>query len=89
LCVALGARDADFAVGELGDGVATSFIIQKNLGCFGDGGALITNDRELAMRIWKLRNHHALKRSCHSIGYNSRFDEIHPAMLSVKLKQLD
>jgi dTDP-4-amino-4,6-dideoxygalactose transaminase len=86
---ALGARGDDFAIGELSDAVATSFIIQKNLGCFGDGGAVITNNEALATQVRKLRNHGSLKRSCHSIGYNSRLDELHAAMLSVKLKQLD
>jgi dTDP-4-amino-4,6-dideoxygalactose transaminase len=86
---ALGARGDDFAIGELSDAVATSFIIQKNLGCFGDGGALITNDPALATKVRKLRNHGSLKRSFHSIGYNSRLDDIHAAVLSVKLKQLD
>ena len=86
---ALGARGDDFAIGELSDAVATSFIIQKNLGCFGDGGALVTNDPELAAMIRKLRNHGSLKRSFHSVGYNSRLDEIHAAVLSVKLKALD
>lgn len=86
---ALGARGDDFALGELSDAVATSFIIQKNLGCFGDGGAVVTNRGELAQQVRKLRNHGSLKRSYHSIGYNSRLDEIHAAMLSVKLKHLD
>ncbi len=86
---ALGARGNDFAIGELSNAVATSFIIQKNLGCFGDGGALITNDLELATQVRKLRGHGSLKRSHHSIGYNSRLDDIHAAVLSIKLKQLD
>lgn len=86
---ALGARGDDFAIGELSDAVCTSFIIQKNLGCFGDGGAVITNNSSLATEIRKLRNHGSLKRSHHSLGYNSRLDDIHAAVLSVKLKQLD
>jgi dTDP-4-amino-4,6-dideoxygalactose transaminase len=86
---ALGARGADFAIGELSDAVCTSFIIQKNLGCFGDGGAVITNNAALATQVRKLRNHGSLKRSYHSLGYNSRLDEIHAAVLSVKLKCLD
>ena len=86
---ALGARGDDFAIGELSDAVCTSFIIQKNLGCFGDGGAVITNNSELATEIRKLRNHGSLKRSYHSVGYNSRLDELHAAVLSVKLKRLD
>jgi len=86
---ALGARGDDFAIGELSDVVATSFIIQKNLGCFGDGGAIVTNNEALATQVRKLRNHGSLKRSYHSIGYNSRLDELHAAVLSVKLKHLD
>jgi dTDP-4-amino-4,6-dideoxygalactose transaminase len=85
----LGARGDDFAIGELSDAVCTSFIIQKNLGCFGDGGAVITNNPDLAARVRKLRNHGSPKRSHHSMGYNSRLDEIHAAVLSVKLKHLD
>jgi len=86
---ALGARGDTFAIGELSDAVCTSFIIQKNLGCFGDGGAVATNHAKVALEIRKLRNHGSLKRSCHSIGYNSRLDELHAAILSVKLKHLD
>ncbi|MEJ2007072.1 MAG: DegT/DnrJ/EryC1/StrS family aminotransferase [Acidobacteriota bacterium] len=86
---ALGARGDDFAIGELSDAVCTSFIIQKNLGCFGDGGAVVTNNSEMATEIRKLRNHGSLQRSHHSLGYNSRLDDIHAAVLSVKLKELD
>jgi dTDP-4-amino-4,6-dideoxygalactose transaminase len=86
---ALGARGYDFAIGELSDAFCTSFIIQKNLGCFGDGGAVMTNNSEMAAEIRKLRNHGSAKRSQHSLGYNSRLDDIHAAVLSVKLKQLD
>ncbi len=86
---ALGARGADFAIGELSDAVCTSFIIQKNLGCFGDGGAVITDNPEIATAVRTLRNHGSLKRSHHRLGYNSRLDEIHAATLSVKLKHLD
>jgi len=86
---ALGARGDDFALGELSDAMCTSFIIQKNLGCFGDGGAVVTNDAKVATRIRQLRNHGSLKRSVHSMGYNSRLDDLHAAVLSVKLKELD
>lgn len=86
---ALGSSGDGFAIGELSDAVATSFIIQKNLGCFGDGGAVLTNNADLANKVRKLRNHGSLKRSYHSIGYNSRLDELHAATLSVKLKHLD
>ena len=86
---AIGARGDNFAIGELSDAVCLSFIIQKNLGCFGDGGAVATNNSELANQIRKLRNHGSLKRSYHSIGYNSRLDDLHAAVLRVKLKHVD
>jgi dTDP-4-amino-4,6-dideoxygalactose transaminase len=86
---AIGARGDRFAIGELSDAVCLSFIIQKNLGCFGDGGAVATNDKNLAAAIRKLRNHGSLKRSHHSVGYNSRLDDIHAAVLRVKLKHVD
>jgi len=86
---ALGARGNDFALGELSDAVCTSFIIQKNLGCFGDGGAVVTNQPEVVTHVRRLRNHGSLKRSVHSMGYNSRLDDLHAAVLSVKLKHLD
>jgi len=86
---AIGAGGNGFAIGELSDAVCTSFIIQKNLGCFGDGGAVVTNNQDLSTSIRKLRNHGSLKRSFHCIGYNSRLDELHAAVLRVKLKQVD
>src|SRR5438046_1684224 len=54
---AIGARGDRFAIGEMSDAVCLSFIIQKNLGCFGDGGAVATNNEDLATRIRKLRKH--------------------------------
>src|SRR5438067_2199081 len=86
---AIGARGDTFSIGELSDAVCLSFIIQKNLGCFGDGGAVATNNADLATAIRKLRNHGSLKRSHHSIGYNSRLDDLHAAVLRVKLKRVD
>jgi len=86
---AIGARGDQFAIGQLSDAVCLSFIIQKNLGCFGDGGAVATNNKDLATTIRKLRNHGSLQRSYHSIGYNSRLDDIHAAVLRVKLKHVD
>lgn len=86
---ALGARGPDFTLGELSDAMCTSFIIQKNLGCFGDGGAVVTNRADVAAGVRKLRNHGSVKRSIHSMGYNSRLDDLHAAVLSVKLKQFD
>ncbi len=72
--------------GEFSDAVCTSFIIQKNLGTFGDGGAVLTNSEEVATAIRRLRNHGSLARSVHSMGYNSRLDDLHAAILSVKLR---
>jgi len=86
---AIGARGDRFTIGELSDAVCLSFIIQKNLGCFGDGGAVATHNKELATEIRKLRNHGSLKRSHHSVGYNSRLDDLHAAVLRVKLKHVD
>jgi dTDP-4-amino-4,6-dideoxygalactose transaminase len=74
--------------GELSDVVATSFIIQKNLGTFGDGGAVVTNREEVAREIFRLRNHGSLERSIHSMGYNSRLDDLHAGVLSVKLRHI-
>lgn len=85
---AIDARGDGFAVGELSDAVCLSFITQKNLGTFGDGGAVITNREDIASRIGALRNHGSLKRSHHSMGYNSRLDDLHAAVLGVKLRKL-
>ena len=85
---AIDAHGDGFAVGELSDAVCISFIIQKNLGTFGDGGAVVTNREDVASRIRALRNHGSLKRSHHSMGYNSRLDDLHAAVLGVKLGKL-
>jgi len=86
---ALGARGDGFRIGELSDAVCTSFIIQKNLGTFGDGGAIITNNEKVDREVRRLRNHGSVKRSCHSFGFNSRLDDLHAGVLSAKLKHLD
>ncbi|MBI4166749.1 MAG: DegT/DnrJ/EryC1/StrS family aminotransferase [Acidobacteria bacterium] len=86
---AVGARGNDFLLGELSDAMCTSFTPQKTLGCYGDGGAVLTNHPDLAERLRKLRNHGSDHRGFYSMGYNSRLDEIHAAVLSVKIKQLD
>jgi dTDP-4-amino-4,6-dideoxygalactose transaminase len=85
----VGARGDGFRVGELSDAVCTSFIIQKNLGTFGDGGAVVTNNESVDRIVRRLRNHGSEKRSCHSMGYNSRLDDIHAGVLSAKLKHID
>lgn len=86
---AFGASGRGFKIGELSDAVCTSFIIQKNLGTFGDGGAVITNRDDIDRAVRKLRNHGSEKRSCHSFGFNSRLDDLHAGILSAKLKAID
>jgi dTDP-4-amino-4,6-dideoxygalactose transaminase len=86
---AIGARGDGFKIGELSDAACTSFIIQKNLGTFGDGGAVVTNHEAVDRAIRRLRNHGSEKRSCHSYGFNSRLDDLHAGVLSAKLKHLD
>lgn len=86
---ALGARGDGFRIGELSDAVCTSFIIQKNLGTFGDGGAVVTNNEQVDRVVRRLRNHGSEKRSCHSFGFNSRLDDLHAGVLSAKLKHID
>lgn len=86
---AFGAKGDTFKLGELSDAVCTSFITAKNLGTFGDGGAVFTNRDDIVEPIIKMRNHGSNKRSHHSVGWNSRLDDIHAAILSVKLKHID
>jgi dTDP-4-amino-4,6-dideoxygalactose transaminase len=86
---AIGAHGDGFKIGEFSDVVCTSFIIQKNLGTFGDGGAVVTNREDVDRAVRRLRNHGSEKRSCHSMGYNSRLDDLHAGVLSAKLKQID
>jgi dTDP-4-amino-4,6-dideoxygalactose transaminase len=85
---AIDAHGDNFKVGELSDAVCTSFIIQKNLGTFGDGGAIWTNHQYINDKVRKLRNHGSNKRDVHSMGYNSRLDDLHAAILSAKLKHI-
>jgi len=76
--------------GTIGNVGATSFFPSKNLGCYGDGGAIFTNDDELAAKIRMIANHGQSKRYYHdSIGVNSRLDSIQAAVLNVKLKHLN
>ena len=76
--------------GTIGDFGITSFFPSKNLGCYGDGGALITNNEELATKAQMLANHGQKKKYYHDIiGCNSRLDSIQAAILRVKLKYLN
>ena len=75
--------------GTIGDIGTTSFFPSKNLGCYGDGGALYTNNDELAKKIRSISNHGMKVRYYHDdIGVNSRLDTIQAAILRVKLKYL-
>jgi dTDP-4-amino-4,6-dideoxygalactose transaminase len=84
----IGAHGDGFRIAELSDAATISFIIQKNLGTFGDGGAVVTNNTEVDRIVRKLRNHGSDKRSCHSPGFNSRLDDLHAGVLSAKLKHV-
>lgn len=76
--------------GTIGHIGCTSFFPSKNLGCYGDGGALMTNDDELALKIRMIANHGQEKKYHHKVlGCNSRLDTIQAAILKVKLKYLD
>jgi dTDP-4-amino-4,6-dideoxygalactose transaminase len=86
---AIGASGQGFRIGELSDAACTSFIIQKNLGTFGDSGALVTNNEKIDTTVRKLRNHGSNARNVHSFGFNSRLDDIHAGVLSAKLKHID
>ncbi len=76
--------------GTFGDVGCFSFYPSKNLGCFGDGGAIITDNEEIYNKIKMLRNYGSSKRYYFDeVGLNSRLDEIQAALLSVRLKHLD
>jgi len=75
--------------GTLGHIGCTSFFPSKNLGCYGDGGAMFTNDDKLAQKIRMVANHGQSKKYHHAvIGCNSRLDTIQAAVLDIKLKHL-
>jgi UDP-2-acetamido-2-deoxy-ribo-hexuluronate aminotransferase len=88
---------ADYAIhgqnkklGTIGDIGCTSFFPSKNLGCFGDGGAMFSNNEALAEKMRMIANHGSLKKYYHPIiGVNSRLDGIQAAILRVKLRYID
>ena len=82
-----GSRQKTGAIGHIG---CTSFYPSKNLGAYGDGGAMYTNDDELGAKLRMIANHGQVKRYYHdSIGVNSRLDSIQAAILGIKLRYLD
>ena len=85
-----GAAFKNIMTGAWGDINATSFYPGKNLGGFGDGGAITTNDDQLAAKVRMLRNYGSEKKYYNEVqGYNMRLDELQAAFLSVKLRHLD
>jgi dTDP-4-amino-4,6-dideoxygalactose transaminase len=89
-CQAHGARYKDRPVGSLGDLACYSFYYSKNLGAYGEGGAVVTDDPDLAERVRLLRSHGSPEKYVHtSFGVNARPDEIQSAILRVKLRHLD
>lgn len=85
-----GARIEGDCTGSLGDMGCFSFFPSKNLGCFGDGGMVVTQSDELAQRLRMFRNHGSQVRYHHDeIGLNSRLDEIQAVVLNHKLPHVD
>jgi dTDP-4-amino-4,6-dideoxygalactose transaminase len=85
-----GARFKEMPTGSIGNAGCFSFYPSKNLGAYGDGGMMITNNQEMYEKIRMLRNHGSKASYKHDfIGFNSRLDEIQAAILRVKLKHVD
>ncbi|MBT8129980.1 MAG: DegT/DnrJ/EryC1/StrS family aminotransferase [Gammaproteobacteria bacterium] len=85
-----GAHIDNQQTGSFGDFGAFSFFPSKNLGCYGDGGLVTTNDEKGANELRVLRNHGSRERYHHNvIGYNSRLDELQAIILRIKLKHID
>jgi dTDP-4-amino-4,6-dideoxygalactose transaminase len=85
-----GARFRGVVVGSLSDAAGFSFYPTKNLGAFGDGGAIVTNDKSLARRVEVLRNYGSQSKYFNEVrGYNSRLDALQAAFLRVRLQHLD
>ena len=89
-CQAHGARYKGARVGSLGDAAAFSFYPAKNLGAYGDGGAVTTNDERAADALRMLRNYGQREKYRHELrGFNRRLDTLQAAVLRVKLRHLD
>lgn len=89
-CQAHGAEFNGKQAGRLGDAAAYSFYFSKNLGGYGEGGFVSTNDDDLARKVRMIRDHGSERKYCHDlIGMNARLDEIQAVVLLVKLKHLE
>ncbi len=89
-CQAHGATYKGKRVGSIGDAAAFSFYPAKNLGAYGDGGAVVTNDERIAKSLRRLRNYGQSDKYIHDLrGYNRRLDTLQAAVLHAKLKCLD
>ncbi|MBU0672784.1 MAG: DegT/DnrJ/EryC1/StrS family aminotransferase [Candidatus Margulisbacteria bacterium] len=86
----LGAAFSGKKVGTIGNAGCLSFFPGKNLGCYGDGGMVVTNDEQAAQMARMLRQHGSNKKYYHAVnGFNSRLDTLQAAVLKIKLKYLD
>lgn len=89
-CQSIGASFRGEKVGAFGDAGCFSFFPSKNLGAYGDGGMIVTNNDDLYRKLKLLRNHGSSDRYIHThIGLNSRLDEMQAAILAVKFERLD
>jgi dTDP-4-amino-4,6-dideoxygalactose transaminase len=88
-CQAHGATYKGKKAGSMGRAGCFSFYPGKNLGAFGEGGALVTNDEEIAAQVKKIRDHGQSKKYFHDMeGYNGRLDAIQAGVLRIKLRKL-
>ena len=77
-------------VSNFGDIGTFSFFPSKNLGCYGDGGCVVTNNNKYYLKMKKIANHGGLKKNSHLIlGRNSRLDNIQAGILRIKLRELE
>lgn len=87
---AQGACQHGAGIGAVGMAAATSFYPGKNLGAYGDGGAVLTNDADLASRVRRIRNHGSEQKYVHAeFGFNSRLDTLQAVVLNAKLAHLE